>query len=134
MLCTFALSFQEFPSQKDQYVYERQIGRGAFAEVYKARCVVNDRTVAIKVVHPSRYPIPAVGDTRIIAHLLRQMIDLKKSGDLDDITREVATMKSQSHPNVLAYYGSFVHQESQNPGEKPTPFIHIITQVRVLTS
>lgn len=78
---------EEFSSSINDYVLEGLIGRGAFAEVKRGKCINPERDVAIKI------------------------IDLDSiTSDLEDIRQEVATLRLCNHPNVLKYHVSFVYE------------------------
>lgn len=86
-----ALAEDEWPVTKDSYELMKHIGKGAFANVHSAMVMdgssarLQSRKVAIKI------------------------IDLESiTSDMDDIRKEVATLRLCSHPNVLQYYVSFV--------------------------
>ena len=65
------------------------IGKGAFAEVWKVKCLENDTTVAAKI------------------------IDLAKvSSSFEDIRQEVQIMQMAKHKNILACHCSFVHRQN----------------------
>mmetsp|Transcript_33776 Transcript_33776/g.76367 ORF Transcript_33776/g.76367 Transcript_33776/m.76367 type:complete len:589 (-) Transcript_33776:301-2067(-) len=70
------------------YELIERVGKGAFAEVFAARCSAGARRgtrVGIKI------------------------IDLDGiSSDMEDIRQEVATLRLCSHPNVIQFYASFV--------------------------
>jgi serine/threonine-protein kinase OSR1/STK39 len=76
-----------FPLTKSQYQLLHMIGRGEqnMSEVYAARCLVNDRQVAAKLIN-------------------LDLCDL----DLDQFRRDTVVWQTSSHPNLITYYGSFV--------------------------
>eukprot|EP00617_Octactis_speculum_P018710 CAMPEP_0185751716 /NCGR_PEP_ID=MMETSP1174-20130828/10493_1 /TAXON_ID=35687 /ORGANISM="Dictyocha speculum, Strain CCMP1381" /LENGTH=413 /DNA_ID=CAMNT_0028428819 /DNA_START=57 /DNA_END=1298 /DNA_ORIENTATION=+ len=78
---------EEFSSSINDYILEGLIGRGAFAEVKRGKCINPERDVAIKI------------------------IDLDSiTSDMEDIRQEVATLRLCNHPNVLKYHVSFVYE------------------------
>ena len=66
----------------DRYAIAREIGRGGMAFVYRARDIVNDRDVALKVLRPEM--TAAVGAARFL--------------------REIAIEQRLSHPSILPLY------------------------------
>ena len=66
----------------DRYTIEQEIGRGGMAFVYRARDVVNERDVALKVLRPEM--TAAVGAARFL--------------------REIAIEQRLSHPSILPLY------------------------------
>jgi len=74
----------------ESYVLLKHIGKGAFANVHSAQVVDH-------------------ASARVGTHVAIKIIDLEGlSSDLDDIRKEVATLRLCSYPNVLRYYVSFV--------------------------
>lgn len=74
----------EWPSERSAYELMHMIGLGAFAKVYKAKCIPRNEYCAIKV------------------------LELEKLGSgIDEVRTEVATMKMCKHPNVLPCYCCF---------------------------
>jgi hypothetical protein len=55
------------PQQIDRYLVERELGRGAFGVVFRARHAITGRAVALKVLH-SRH----VGDTELVERFFRE--------------------------------------------------------------
>ena len=77
-----------FPMQQSQYELLHEIGRGANTRIYMARCVPNNRLVAIRIV------------------------DLDGPVDFGSIRTGVSIWTTTKHPNLISYYGSFVHGAS----------------------
>ncbi|WOG96432.1 hypothetical protein DCAR_0415767 [Daucus carota subsp. sativus] len=75
---------KRFPLNAQDYVLYEEVGEGVSATVFRALCVLFDEIVAIKV------------------------LDLEKwNNDLDGIHREVQTMTSINHPNLIWAHCSF---------------------------
>lgn len=72
-----------WPLDKSQYEIIQQIGSGAFGKVYNAKCIYNNRLVAIKI------------------------LDIYDN-DFEDIKSEIKTMKLIKNDNVLELFCSFV--------------------------
>lgn len=78
-----------YPEVASDYKLLEEIGRGASAVVYRAKCLSLDDYVAIK------------------------MLDLEKcNSSLDDIQRVTQTMSLINHPNVVKAHCSFVVQQT----------------------
>src|SRR6266852_4062994 len=71
------------PKPKERYVIERLLGQGGMGAVYKARDVELDRTVALKLLHPS-IPLDANAESRL--------------------KRELVLASTVSHPHVVRVY------------------------------
>jgi len=77
-----------WPHSAEHYELLTLIGKGAFAKVWRARCILKGIEVAIKV------------------------MDLEKiHAFLDDVHNEVQAMRLCDHPNVLRCHASFIHRE-----------------------
>ncbi|KAK8923765.1 CBL-interacting protein kinase 12 [Platanthera zijinensis] len=75
---------KRFPANAKDYQLFEEVGEGVSATVYRALCIPLNEEVAIKV------------------------LDLERcNNDLDDIKREVQTMRIINHPNVVQAYCSF---------------------------
>ncbi|KAK8943662.1 CBL-interacting serine/threonine-protein kinase 26 [Platanthera guangdongensis] len=75
---------KRFPASAKDYQLFEEVGEGVSATVYRALCIPLNEEVAIKV------------------------LDLERcNNDLDDIKREVQTMRIINHPNVVQAYCSF---------------------------
>jgi len=72
-----------WPLDKSQYEIIQQIGSGAFGKVYSAKCIYNNRLVAIKI------------------------LDIYDN-DFEEIKSEIKTMKLIKNDNVLELFCSFV--------------------------
>ena len=68
---------------------EKQLGKGSYGAVYKARHRPSGTVVAVKV-------IPLTGEDE---------------EGLEDIRREIAVLRECVHPNVVRYFGSFMGDE-----------------------
>ncbi|XP_031493774.1 uncharacterized protein LOC116259916 isoform X2 [Nymphaea colorata] len=76
---------RKYPIRQEDYELCEEVGQGASAVVYRARCIPLNEIVAIKV------------------------LDFEKAkADLDNIRREAQTMILVDHPNVLKAHCSFV--------------------------
>jgi serine/threonine-protein kinase OSR1/STK39 len=85
-----ALLAVEWPADASLYKLIGKIGQGAFATVWKARRTDNEHVVcSVKVLN----------------------LDHSES-NLDEIRKEVQTMRLSSHPNVLTCYTAFVNQRN----------------------
>lgn len=81
---------EKFPTDANEYItYGPEIGRGAFAEVYRGRIKATGRDVAIKV--------------------LKLTQDFKDT--LDDIRKEIAVMSQMRHKNLVPIRACFVWGE-----------------------
>mmetsp|Transcript_6523 Transcript_6523/g.7939 ORF Transcript_6523/g.7939 Transcript_6523/m.7939 type:complete len:446 (+) Transcript_6523:314-1651(+) len=74
-----------WPNSADGFELKFQIGQGAFAKVWQARCIPKDVDVAIKIIELDSL-----------------------SSSLDDIYQEVRVMKLCKDPHVLGSYACFV--------------------------
>lgn len=74
----------EWPADAKRYEFLGVIGKGAFAKVYKARCLDNNAIVSIKIL---KLEDPSI--------------------NLEDTRKEVLTMKLCDHENVLTCYCCF---------------------------
>src|SRR5512142_1092145 len=68
----------------DRYQIQRELGRGGMATVYLARDTRNDRSVALKVLHP----------------------DLVHALGVERFHREIAITANLTHPNILPLHDS----------------------------
>ncbi|KAI5065276.1 hypothetical protein GOP47_0019971 [Adiantum capillus-veneris] len=80
---------RKYPLISSMYTLMEEVGQGASAVVYKAKCIPFNEIVAIKVLDMDRC-----------------------NNSLDDIRREAQTMSLINHPNVLSAYCSFVVDHS----------------------
>jgi serine/threonine-protein kinase OSR1/STK39 len=78
-----------FPLERSAYELQKQIGSGSTADVYVAKCLANNRMLAIKVIDLETCPI-----------------------EIDTLRAEVAFWSSCNHPNVVQYYGSFIEKST----------------------
>lgn len=84
-----AAALAEWPADASLYKLIGIIGQGAFATVWKARRMDNDYVCSVKVLN----------------------LDHSES-NLDEIRKEVQTMRLSSHPNVLTCFTAFVNQRN----------------------
>jgi len=78
----------EYPASADAYILLSEIGRGAFATVYRAKLKIQDEEVAVKI------------------------LDLEElNTNWDEIRKEIQIMRSMYHPNVVPVYTAFVEEE-----------------------
>ncbi|MCO5553846.1 hypothetical protein L7F22_007372 [Adiantum nelumboides] len=80
---------RKYPVLSSMYTLMEEVGQGASAIVYKAKCIPFNEIVAIKALDMDRC-----------------------NNSLDDIRREAQTMSLINHPNVLSAYCSFVVDHS----------------------
>ena len=67
---------------------ERQIGQGQFSQVFRAKCLIDGATVALKKMK------------------LYELIDQKMR---EECYKEIELLKQLNHPNVIQYLSSFIH-------------------------
>ncbi|KAJ0571060.1 putative protein kinase STE-STE20-Fray family [Helianthus annuus] len=80
---------KKYPIGAEHYELYEEIGQGVSASVYRAKCLDNDETVAIKV------------------------LDFERGNcDLNNVSRESQTMILVDHPNVLKSHCSFVNDHN----------------------
>ncbi|KAG6495921.1 hypothetical protein ZIOFF_043754 [Zingiber officinale] len=77
---------KKYPIRAEDYELFEVVGQGVSAQVYRARCIPLDDTVAIKILDFER-----------------------NNSDLSNISREAQTMILIDHPNVLRAHCSFVN-------------------------
>jgi len=79
-----------YPCEAKGYELIEEIGTGVSAVVWKAKCLTNDEIVAVKVLD----------------------LEEHEPEHLDEIRREAQTMSMLSHPNLVKYHCSFVHEKT----------------------
>ncbi|MFS7951052.1 putative protein kinase STE-STE20-Fray family [Helianthus anomalus] len=80
---------KKFPVGAEHYALYEEIGQGVSASVFRAKCLLNNEIVAIKVLDFERGSV-----------------------DLNNISREAQTMFLVDHPNVLKSHCSFVNDHN----------------------
>lgn len=72
---------------------EKKIGKGQFSEVYRAKCLIDNETVALKKIQ------------------IFQIMDHKAR---NDCIKEIELLKSLNHPNVIKCLASFIENNELN--------------------
>ncbi|XP_060652721.1 mitogen-activated protein kinase kinase kinase kinase 5 isoform X5 [Drosophila nasuta] len=72
---------------QDEYELIQKIGSGTYGDVYKAKRIQSNELAAIKV------------------------IKLEPSDDIGIIQQEIFMMRDCRHPNIIAYYGSYLRRD-----------------------
>ncbi|CAL8096310.1 unnamed protein product [Calicophoron daubneyi] len=76
-----------WPMTKSSYEFGKSIGQGATSIVFEASCPANKRNCAIKIINLEK---------------------CSTSASLEEINREIKSMKNMKNENIVSYYASFV--------------------------
>ncbi|CAI2725732.1 unnamed protein product [Schistosoma spindalis] len=79
----------QWPMTKASYEFGKSIGQGATSTVFEALCPSNGKKCAIKIINLEK---------------------CSTSASLEEINREIKSMKNMKNENIVAYYASFVAQ------------------------
>ncbi|CAH8462366.1 unnamed protein product [Heterobilharzia americana] len=79
----------QWPMTKTSYEFGKSIGQGATSIVFEALCPSNGKKCAIKIINLEK---------------------CSTSASLEEINREIKSMKNMKNENIVAYYASFVAQ------------------------
>lgn len=82
------VSRHNFYDSLEKFELEKKIGQGQFSEVFKARCQMDDRVVALKRMK------------------IYELMDQKSR---EECYKEIELLKQLNHPNVIQYLSSFFH-------------------------
>ncbi|THD23611.1 Serine/threonine-protein kinase OSR1 [Fasciola hepatica] len=77
----------QWPMTKSAFEFGKSIGQGATSVVFEALCPANSRRCAIKIINLEK---------------------CSTSASLEEINREIKSMKNMKNENIVAYYASFV--------------------------
>jgi serine/threonine protein kinase len=81
-------SRQHLYGRLENFETEKQIGQGQFSQVFKARCL---------------------GDNRVVALKKMKIYELMDQKSREECYKEIELLKQLNHPNVIQYLSSFVH-------------------------
>ncbi|KAK4474190.1 hypothetical protein MN116_002656 [Schistosoma mekongi] len=79
----------QWPMTKASYEFGKSIGQGATSIVFEALCPSNGKKCAIKIINLEK---------------------CSTSASLEEINREIKSMRNMKNENIVAYYASFVAQ------------------------
>ena len=82
------VSRQHLYGSLENFETEKKIGQGQFSEVFKARCLLDNRVVALKRMK------------------IYELMDQKAR---EECYKEIELLKQLNHPNVIQYLSSFIH-------------------------
>lgn len=85
--CT-PISKQHLYGNLANFETEKQIGQGQFSQVFKAKCLMDNRVVALKRMK------------------IYELMDQKAR---EECYKEIELLKQLNHPNVIQYLSSFIH-------------------------
>lgn len=79
----------QWPMTKSSYEFGKSIGQGATSIVYEASCPSNGKKCAIKIINLEK---------------------CSTSASLEEINREIKSMRNMKNENIVAYFASFVDE------------------------
>jgi serine/threonine-protein kinase OSR1/STK39 len=114
-------SIFHWPTDVKSYELISKIGQGAFATVYRTRCTLRSSPHIPKKANPGggsssnlagSVTTSSVSETEVRHQFCAvKILDLEHfETNLSEIRSEVLAMRLSSHPNVIQFYTSFVHE------------------------